>query len=175
MNLAARLMSRAEAGQILASPEEQALVEDAFEWTQLPAVQLKGKAVAVVPYAVDGVAGARVQRHLRFPLPMVGRAADVAVIDRGLRSVLDGRRTVVGVAADAGLSFSEVWTLDTSGALSVAGLPGDTLSGHSVSGGVARNPALGTGGELWMQDIGPGYRNELGYLTQSGISRASPR
>ena len=76
------------------------------------------------------------------------------------------------VAADAGLSFSEVWTLDTSGALSVAGLPGDTLSGHSVSGGVARNPALGTGGELWMQDIGPGYRNELGYLTQSGISRA---
>ena len=76
------------------------------------------------------------------------------------------------LALDAGLSFAEVWTADASAAGSVAGLPGDTRTGHAVSAELARNPALGTGGEVSVQDIGPGYRNELGFLTQSGITRA---
>jgi hypothetical protein len=77
------------------------------------------------------------------------------------------------LALDAGLSFAEVWTADASAAGSVAGLPGDTRTGHAVSAELARNPALGTGGELSVQDIGPGFRNELGFLTQSGITRAA--
>jgi len=76
---------------------------------------------------------------------------------------------------DSRVPLGEVWTASGFGAVSHAGVPGDRLLGGRAGGGVARDPALGTGGALSVEDLTPGYRNELGYLTQSGITRAAAR
>jgi adenylate cyclase len=53
-NLAARLQSIAEPGQIVLSYETYALVREMFTAHALPAIQMKGISRPVVPYAIDG-------------------------------------------------------------------------------------------------------------------------
>ncbi len=76
---------------------------------------------------------------------------------------------------DSRVPLGEVWTASGFGSVSHAGVPGDRLLGGRAGGSVAREPALGTGGALSAEDLTPGYRNELGYLTQSGLTRAAAR
>lgn len=58
-NLASRLSTRAEAGQILIGPRIFAAVEDAIEATPLGEIELKGFGRAVPTYAVQGIRAAR--------------------------------------------------------------------------------------------------------------------
>jgi hypothetical protein len=53
-NLAARLQSIAEPGQIVLSYETYALVREMFAAHSLPAIQMKGISRPVVPYVIDG-------------------------------------------------------------------------------------------------------------------------
>jgi hypothetical protein len=54
-NLAARLQSIAEPGQIVVSYETYALIRETFLARPLPAIQMKGIAHPVVPYVIEGV------------------------------------------------------------------------------------------------------------------------
>ncbi len=72
--------------------------------------------------------------------------------------------------ADAQLPLGEVWTAGGYGSVSAAGEPGDELVGGAGGVSLARSPPLGTGGQFGLHDRGPGYRNEMGFLNQSGIS-----
>ena len=54
-NLAARLQSVAEPGQIVLSYETYALVREMFTAHSLPAIQMKGISRPVVPYVIDGM------------------------------------------------------------------------------------------------------------------------
>jgi adenylate cyclase len=54
-NLAARLQSIAEPGQIVLSYETYALVRESYVGHALPAIQMKGISRPVVPYVIDGI------------------------------------------------------------------------------------------------------------------------
>jgi adenylate cyclase len=56
-NLASRLQSIAEPGQIVLSYETYAAVRDMITAHELPAIQMKGISRPVVPYVVDGMVG----------------------------------------------------------------------------------------------------------------------
>ncbi len=71
-NLAARLQSIAEPGQIILSYETYALVRDMLSGHPLPAIQMKGIAHPVVPYVVDGVLGSGGVAHKLFSEHMPG-------------------------------------------------------------------------------------------------------
>jgi hypothetical protein len=77
------------------------------------------------------------------------------------------------LAADVTVPFSESWMAIGHGAASIAGAEDESLSGGLAGVSVIHSPALGLGGGLSAMEITPGYRQEMGFLTQSGLHRAS--
>ncbi len=71
-NLAARLQSIAEPGQIILSYETYALVRDMLSGRALDPIRMKGISHPVVPYAVDGVLGDEGVTHQLFSEHMPG-------------------------------------------------------------------------------------------------------
>src|SRR5439155_11880327 len=65
-NLAARLQSIAEPGQIVMSYETYVLVRDMLSAHALSQIEMKGIAHPVVPYVVDGMINASGQEHRLF-------------------------------------------------------------------------------------------------------------
>src|SRR6185312_6070481 len=65
-NLAARLQSIAEPGQIVLSYETYALVRDMLTAHALPQIQMKGISRPVVPYTVDGMLGSAGEEYKLF-------------------------------------------------------------------------------------------------------------
>jgi adenylate cyclase len=71
-NLAARLQSIAEPGQVILSYETYALVRDMLSGHALAPIRMKGIAHPVVPYVVDGVLGDEGVTHQLFSEHMPG-------------------------------------------------------------------------------------------------------
>lgn len=71
-NLAARLQSIAEAGNIVLSYETYALVREIVSARQLPPISMKGISRQVVPYAVEGILDAAGERTQIFNAQMTG-------------------------------------------------------------------------------------------------------
>ena len=74
------------------------------------------------------------------------------------------------LGADVSLPLGEVWSASGFGSVSSAGTAADGLVGGASGVEIARSPAFGTAGSVALMDFTPGYRNELGFLPQSGIS-----
>lgn len=105
-NLAARLMGKAPAGEVYVSEEVAQGVEDRFEWTELPPLTLKGKAL---PVRARGAVAARhhpAQRVRRYPLPMVGRDRELAVARAALDRLRTSNDSVLLIEGDAGMGKS---------------------------------------------------------------------
>lgn len=110
VNLAARLMQAAAPNQILVSRTAHQSIEDTFSWEALPPLQLKGKARAVQVYSLLG-ASARPARHLQefhYMLPMVGRQAELKLIEDKLALARQGHGQIVGLAGEAGIGKSRM-------------------------------------------------------------------
>jgi predicted ATPase/class 3 adenylate cyclase len=117
VNLAARLMQRAAPGEVLISDRvRQALAgdralrrDDVFVLEALPLARLKG---LPDPVPVFRLAGARDQTvRLAEPahaLPLVGRAAELALLAEKLDLALRGQGQVIGVTGEAGLGKSRL-------------------------------------------------------------------
>src|SRR5262249_6872463 len=108
VNLAARLMSKASPGHIIASDRVQAAAGDGFTWERLPEFTVKGKQDTVVAYELENARRRGAQRHLRHRLSMVGRDDEMALLGRQLEEALGGSGGVVGIAADAGMGKSRL-------------------------------------------------------------------
>ena len=108
VNLAARLMSKAPAGQIYMTEAVQELAGPAFDWEQLPAMAVKGKEAPVSVYALRGLASRAPTRRARYELPLVGRQAELDALEEAFAGASEGQGRVVGVAAEAGLGKSRV-------------------------------------------------------------------
>jgi predicted ATPase/class 3 adenylate cyclase len=110
VNLAARLMLAAEPGQILASERVRNAGGDAFIWEGLPPLRVKGKRE---PVSVALLVGSRKRQALhllepRYALPMVGRRAELALIEEKVEQVLQGQGQIVGITAEAGMGKSRL-------------------------------------------------------------------
>ncbi|MBP7691998.1 MAG: tetratricopeptide repeat protein [Anaerolineales bacterium] len=110
VNLAARLMQSAPAGEALVSQAAQKDAAAGFEWDAWPALRVKGKSEPVVVFRL---AGRRAQRSLRlqeprYTLPMVGRAAELALAEAKLAQTVAGHGQIVAVTAEAGMGKSRL-------------------------------------------------------------------
>ncbi len=142
VNLSARLMGRSPPGEIYASAEVMAATGDRFVSTALEPLPLKGKAEAVLAFSVQGRRQRPVSRHLRYPLPIVGREEELGLIDERLQDALRRVPSVVGVTADAGLGKSR---------LVAEVLRTIRAAGHRVAFGEAQAFGLNTSYLIWRE------------------------
>jgi len=96
-NLAARLQSIAEPGQIILSFETYALVRDLASARQLPPVSMKGISRDLVPYVVEGIARANGRQPRIFSEHLTGLDLD---FDPGLVDASSAER-VLSILQDA--------------------------------------------------------------------------
>jgi class 3 adenylate cyclase len=105
-NLAARLQSIAEPGQIVISYETYVLVRDLVATEKLPPITMKGITRAVVPYTVTGLLGAAAQPAQIFSehlagvdfdfdpnLVEAGNAARIEAVLRAAMAALEARKS----------------------------------------------------------------------------------
>jgi len=108
VNLAARLMSAAPAGTILASRIVRDHAADAFRWQVQPSLTVKGKRDPVEVFGLAGAVARRSRRQVRYDLPLVGRTLELTELDRRLGQARLGSSQVIGLAAEAGMGKSRL-------------------------------------------------------------------
>lgn len=109
-NLAARLMTVAQPGQILVSDTIVSQTKDAFAWEQLAPMTVKGKSQPIDVSCLLGVltqTQASLHKSL-YKLPMVGRAEELAQAKRIVAAAVAGRGQIVGISAEAGMGKSRL-------------------------------------------------------------------
>lgn len=110
VNMAARLMQNAPLGQVLVNQNVRKATGDNFNWEELPPLMVKGKSQPVIVYRLIS----RQERHdirlhePKYALPMVGRAAELKLIEQKLEMALRGRGQIVGITAEAGMGKSRL-------------------------------------------------------------------
>ena len=106
INTAARVMSRAEAGQILATEVVLDRSRTAFETTPIEPFKAKGKAQLVKASIVGPIAGRKDERAAETPL--IGRDEELRSLVTVLDDVRRGHGWVIELAGAAGLGKSRV-------------------------------------------------------------------
>ncbi len=103
VNLAARLMSTAEAGGVLISPAVQRRVADTFLLETLPPVQVKGKAGAIPIYAPLRPLTERERADRRTGRRrLIGRETQLSALQSAIRTVGGGQGQVVAIVGEVG-------------------------------------------------------------------------
>jgi len=105
VNLAARLMARAEPSQVLATEDVLERSQTRFETTPLASFTPKGKAEPVVPHSVGPPLGRQAREA---DTPFVGRARELTVLIEAYERARDSRGAVVEVVAGPGMGKSRL-------------------------------------------------------------------
>jgi predicted ATPase/class 3 adenylate cyclase len=106
INTAARIMSRAAAGEVLATEAVLSRSRSTFETTPIEPFQAKGKAEPVRASLIGPVTGRR--RQSDADASFCGRGRELGALDGVLRDVIDGRGWTVEIAGGAGLGKSRL-------------------------------------------------------------------
>jgi class 3 adenylate cyclase/tetratricopeptide (TPR) repeat protein len=108
VNLAARLMAKAEPGQIYATADVLERSDTLFETSELEPFAVKGKAEPVKAWSVGPAQGSR-KRHVTVQkLPLTGRNAELGLIRKAYTSARSGVGRLVEVTGEAGLGKSRL-------------------------------------------------------------------
>lgn len=110
VNLAARLMQAAPAGGILASDAVQRAAARDFTWESLPSIRVKGKSEPVTvfrPVAATERRAARLQEP-QYTIPLVGREAELTLIERAVQQALAAQGQILAVTGEAGMGKSRI-------------------------------------------------------------------
>ena len=111
VNLAARLMGRAEVGQTVAIPELVERSRTEFATTALPPFMVKGKSEPITAVVV-GVPVSRAASALMTAAPdtspLTGRGDDLAVLEKLATDARDGHGSAIEVVGSAGLGKSRL-------------------------------------------------------------------
>jgi class 3 adenylate cyclase/pimeloyl-ACP methyl ester carboxylesterase len=110
-NLAARLLALAEPGQILVSEDIAKVVGPYFVLQPVGEVSVKGKALPVRPYRVEGARSVRSRLEAeseRGLTPLVGRAHELALLKGSFADVQAGQGQAVFVYGEAGIGKSRL-------------------------------------------------------------------
>ncbi|EFO81707.1 adenylate/guanylate cyclase [Oscillochloris trichoides DG-6] len=109
VNLAARLMQAAAAGEIIAASGSHRPVADQFLWTPLEAMPVKGRSRPVPVFRLEQEQQ-RASRHQEpaYRLPMVGREAEMQVVEKKIDQTRRGHGQVVGICGEAGMGKSRL-------------------------------------------------------------------
>jgi predicted ATPase/class 3 adenylate cyclase len=107
VNLAARVMSKAEPGEILATEGVLERSPTRFETTALAPFMVKGKAKPVQAFGVGPVLGAKTTATVES-LPLVGREAELAALLAAVASLDRNRGAVAEIVGEPGLGKSRL-------------------------------------------------------------------
>lgn len=107
VNLAARLMARAEAGQVITVPAVVERSRTAYEIVPLEPFTVKGKAKPITAVAVEEQRGRRDEDE-GGRLPLIGREQELNLLLATLEDVRSGRRAIIDLAGDAGMGKSRL-------------------------------------------------------------------
>jgi len=110
VNVAARLMANAATDEILITGRVQIELADTFALEPQEPLSMKGIAEPQPVFSVIGISHHRATRlpEPEYRLPMVGRQAELALVDEKLTLTLEGRGQVVGICAEAGMGKSRL-------------------------------------------------------------------
>lgn len=106
VNLSARLMSRAEAGQILVSDATAAESGPTFRWRPLPAMTIKGKSQPVPVRLLSGEG--RQSSSTQSQFPFVGRTAERARLAEAIDRAGTGHVQVIALTGEPGSGKSRL-------------------------------------------------------------------
>jgi class 3 adenylate cyclase/tetratricopeptide (TPR) repeat protein len=107
VNLAARLMAKAEPGQILTTPDLLARSPTGFTTEELEPFFVKGKAKPVQALSVGAISG--VQRvGLTSDLPFVGRTREVETLTGLVQQASGGQGSLIEIVGEAGVGKSRL-------------------------------------------------------------------
>ena len=107
VNLAARLMQRAECGQILATAEALDRSPTLFEVKALEPFAVKGKTAPVEAYSVGAISGSR-KGSIGTRLSLVGREREMKTLLAALESARAGSGSLVELVGEAGIGKSRL-------------------------------------------------------------------
>ena len=107
VNLAARLMASASAGELYASPSALDRSRTIFETSPLEPFMVKGKRHPVQAYAVGAEIGSRPSER-RHEIPFVGRETELASLHVMLDAARDGTGGAVAIVGERGLGKSRL-------------------------------------------------------------------
>ena len=142
VNLAARLMSAAEPGEVLVSGYVHTALRGGFIAEPRSPVPVRGRSHPVPVYAVSRPVRQRFVRLEEpvFELPMVGRDSELALLNRRLDLALGGSAQVVGIVAEAGMGKSR---------LVAEAIRSARAKGFAGYGGVCRADSINTPYFAW--------------------------
>ena len=106
VNTAARVMSRAEAGQILATERVLDRSRTTFATTMIQPFRAKGKAEPVTAAIVGSITGRRGERVAETPL--IGRERELVALHAALDELRSGGGSVVEISGAAGIGKSRL-------------------------------------------------------------------
>ena len=107
VNLAARLMAKAEPGQILTTPDVLSRSQTGFAAVELEPFLVKGKARPVRAVSVGAITGVR-RVGLTGDLPFVGRDHEVETLTPLVQRASDGRGALIEIVGEAGVGKSRL-------------------------------------------------------------------
>ncbi len=102
VNLAARVMGKAEPGQILAAQSVLDACSVTFETTELDPFMVKGKTLPVYASVIGRPLGTKATTGER-ELPMVGRDFETGILQRAVRAALQGEGSIVEIVGPPGI------------------------------------------------------------------------
>ncbi|HVU13721.1 MAG TPA: adenylate/guanylate cyclase domain-containing protein [Phototrophicaceae bacterium] len=108
VNLAARLMTKAQPGQILISERVYERVRDSFEAEKVEPLHLKGKSLPVQAYAVKNVAAPTITTNFSSQMPFIGHDVFMLSLTYTLKQANSGRRRAVALVGDAGIGKTRI-------------------------------------------------------------------
>ena len=155
VNLAARVMGHAEPGMVLATPAVLARTRDEFQRKAVEPFAAKGKSALVKASIVGAARGSRAPGPAETPL--VGRAAELAILDSAVEAARAGERRVVELVGEPGIGKSRLVTAvrEKAAGMVVLGIQGGPYG--------ARTPYLAMRRGL-LQIVLPDFEGDEGQL-----------
>jgi class 3 adenylate cyclase len=112
VNTASRLESVSENGQILVGRETYNQTKKAFQYRELPSVNLRGKVEAISAYEVLSVEGKKcrpqVDSERMVFSEMVGRDEELARLELQVMKVVHGEGSIINIIGEAGIGKSRL-------------------------------------------------------------------
>lgn len=168
VNLAARLMSKAEPGQILVGENTHQKAEERFDFSPLSHLKVKGKKRPVKVHSLEARKVATATKPTASTsTELVGREKELEVLRQAVGELVSGAGEVLLITGEAGMGKSRL-TLELKRLAERAGLPAFETSCQSYGGFIAYLPwnsllreLLGIGGEATKMEIVSKLKEQL--------------
>ena len=108
VNLAARLMSKAQPDEIISTESVWQTSRTSFEVTELEPFHVKGKAQPVHAFRVGALVRAAAQSAMEDSTPLIGREHEMEVLLGALRSARSGTGRIVEIVGEPGIGKSRL-------------------------------------------------------------------